>query len=201
MRPHSPGSTQVPRAEDPVPQLPWLHQPGRAQHLPFSCRGEGWDRGRNRHWGMRKETFDLCGQHLQKRLGEGPAQVNAMSPGAILLHPSILPRAWSSCCIPLTTCRSLGRAPWAHLNIQAQPVGCPLLRTPRAVPSPATPTPKTEAKLLCRCALPSPCRPGHMREGTAPTANGKVQGQGKPRERHIKGSLCGRSPSAVLIQG
>ena len=165
------------------------------------------------HWGPRNEIFDLCGQHLQKHLGEGPSQ--AVSPGAIPLNPSVLPRARPSRCIPMATCRSLlqSRAPWAHPNIQVQLVGCPLLRTPHTVPSPATPTRKREEKPLHCCALPSPCRPGCRARSSAGSLPGtcmrapRQQLMGKFRvgasrgERHIKGSLCGRSPSAVLIQG
>lgn len=164
-------------------------------------------------WGLRNDIFDLCGQHLQKHLGEAPSQASAVSPGAIPLNPSVLP--WPSHCIPMAThqCLLQSRASWAHPNIQVQLVGCHLLQTPHTVLSPATPTRKPEEKPLHGCALPSPCRPGCWARSSVGSLPGtcvraaRQQLMGKFRvgasrgERHIKGSLCGRSLSAVLIQG
>lgn len=145
-------------------------------------------------------------EHLQKHRGEGPSQVNAVSPGAILLHPNVLPCARPSRRIPTATRRS--RTPWIHPNLPAQLVGCPFLRTPHAAPSPATPTRKPEEKPWCCChrrAVPAPS--GHMREGTAPAANGKVQGRGEPQGEAHKGLIvrqvplgCARTGPAVQQQ-
>lgn len=68
-------------------------------------------------------------------------------------------------------------------------------------------SPLLQAKSMGKATVlpcPIPCAPapsGHRREGTAPAANGKVQGRGEPRERHIKDSLCRGAPSARLARG
>lgn len=51
--------------------------------------------------------------------------------------------------------------------------------------------PKTRGEAIALLCAPVPVRsqlpPGHMRQGTAPTANGKVQGRGEPRGEAHKG--------------
>lgn len=50
---------------------------------------------------------------------------------------------------------------------------------------------KQQRQNHCAAVVPAPPRlpPGHMREGTAPTANGKVQGRGEPRGEAHKGLI------------
>lgn len=141
------GPPGCPGPEDPVPQPRWLLQAGLSIS-PLQGRGMGPNSGS--HWGVRNGTFDLCGQPLQKPLGEGPSQASTVSPGTIPLNPSTLPR------VPLSHCTL-----WPHAGacFEQHMLGpskhpstaggmCPPLDT---APCPLC-NPKAQRRTWCCCA-------------------------------------------------
>lgn len=145
-----------------------------------------------RQWGPRNETFDLRGQHLQKHLGEGPSQVNIVLPGAI---PPAAPQRPAPCTAIMSHPYDHTLEPAAEKGTwgaSEHPSAAGVLASGHPVLSPLLQhQPENQRRSHCAAvrshprAVPAPS--GHMHQGTAPTANGKVQGRGELRGEAHKG--------------